>query len=103
MVLRNYGWTNAPSPNENITMVLSNKMVQAMLAVDQVQYDPMRSSALYPVSGSAEDWFYVKAGMHGFVLELRDQGRYGFLLPASQIIPTGKELFAAITTALQNL
>jgi len=103
MILRNYGWTSSPSPNELICAPLSNKMVAAMQAVDKIEYTAVRSSGLYPVSGSAEDWMYVKAGMHGFVMELRDKGRHGFQLPASQIIPTGKELFAAVMVALQNL
>ena len=33
---------------------------------------------------------------YAFALELRDTGRYGFLLPANQIIPTGIETFAAV-------
>ena len=36
--------------------------------------------------------------MPGFTIELRDHGEYGFLLPAKFIIPTGKELLAAVKT-----
>lgn len=38
------------------------------------------------------DW--VKANYKvpiSYTYELRDKGKYGFLLPANQIIPTGKE------------
>lgn len=60
----------------------------------------MLSSGLYPSSGSAEDWLYVKAGIPGFVLEMRDKGEYGFNLPRVQIKPTGLELFAGVITAI---
>ena len=60
----------------------------------------MLSAALYPTSGGAEDWMYVKAGIPGIVIELRDQGQHGFLLPASQIIPTGTELYEGIVQAV---
>ena len=48
-------------------------------------------------SGSTKDWAYGFLGVkYAFALELRDTGRYGFALPANQIMPTGMETFAAI-------
>lgn len=48
-------------------------------------------------SGGTKDWTYGVLGVkYSYALELRDQGRYGFALPANQIIPTGLETFAAI-------
>ena len=32
---------------------------------------------------------------YGFTIELRDTGRYGFQLPASEIIPSGQEMIPA--------
>ena len=43
-------------------------------------------------TGSSLDW--VKSNFKipiAYTYELRDQGKYGFLLPASQIIPTAQE------------
>ena len=34
----------------------------------------------------------------GSGVELRDTGRYGFILPADQIVPSGEETWAAVTT-----
>ena len=34
-------------------------------------------------------------------MELRDTGRYGFLLPPEEIIPSGEEMFAGVV-ALAN-
>ena len=48
-------------------------------------------------SGATKDWAYGVLGVrYAFALELRDTGRYGFMLPANQIMPTGIETFAAI-------
>lgn len=45
----------------------------------------------------------AKAGMVGFTIELRDTGDFGFALPASQIIPVGEEIWAAIKFYIQFL
>jgi hypothetical protein len=38
------------------------------------------------------DYFYDEGGvMYSMTLELRDKGSFGFLLPASEIIPSGQE------------
>ena len=48
-------------------------------------------------TGSTGDWASGVLGVkYSYALELRDKGRYGFLLPANQIIPTGHETFAAM-------
>lgn len=48
-------------------------------------------------TGSTGDWASGVLGVkYSYALELRDKGRYGFLLPANQIIPTGIETFAAM-------
>lgn len=52
---------------------------------------------LYPASGGSDDWAKGKMGIkYSYTLELRDSGRYGFVLPASFIQPTAKEAYAAV-------
>ena len=48
-------------------------------------------------SGSSADWTYGKAGIKfSYGVELRDKGKYGFLLPEDQILPSGKETLQAL-------
>jgi len=52
---------------------------------------------LYTSSGSSVDWMKAVGGVkYSYALELRDAGRFGFILPASQIRATGEETWAAI-------
>lgn len=55
------------------------------------------AKVIYPASGSLTDWVYDSAGIkYSFAAELRDTGKFGFLLPTDQIIPTCQEFWAAI-------
>lgn len=55
-------------------------------------------------TGSSDDWAKGKAGIkYSYTVELRDKGRYGFLLPSTQIIPTGRETFAAIKAIVKSI
>lgn len=88
-------------PDDNGEMMRVSKIaVKALyMAGYNTRYkDPGPSSiVIYANSGSTKDWAYGVLGVrYSFALELRDTGRYGFLLPANQIMPTGTETFAAI-------
>jgi len=55
-------------------------------------------------TGGTMDWVTATLGVtYSYGLELRDTGRYGFMLPANQIIPTGIETFAAIKTMVAEM
>jgi len=59
-------------------------------------YGPI-SETLYTASGGSVDWAYGYLGVvYSYTPELRDTGSYGFLLPASQIQPSGEETNAAL-------
>ena len=56
------------------------------------------SRRLYPVSGISQDWAKAVAGVkYSYSFELRDKGKYGLLLPASQIEQSGKEILEGVT------
>jgi len=66
------------------------------------QYGPI-SRVLYLASGGSVDWAYGELGVvHSYTPELRDTGSYGFLLPASQIRPSGEETNAALLVWAQR-
>ena len=55
-------------------------------------------------SGGSKDYTYGELGIkYSFALELRDRGRYGFMLPANQIVPTGIETFEGIKVMAREM
>ncbi|XP_013782742.1 carboxypeptidase B-like [Limulus polyphemus] len=100
-----YGYTTAKVPNYNNLMRISQAAVDAIYRVHGTSYEygPI-TTGLYKVSGSSLDWSYDKADVKiGFALELRDTGRYGFLLPKEQIIPTAEETWAGIQASIRAI
>ncbi|WAR12863.1 CBPA1-like protein, partial [Mya arenaria] len=52
---------------------------------------------MYGTNGSSADWVYGKLKVpFSYAVELRDTGKYGFLLPEDQILPTGHETLEAV-------
>ena len=46
-----------------------------------------------PATGGSEDFGYKSLGVkYSYVVELRDEGEYGFILPANQIQPVSEEM-----------
>jgi hypothetical protein len=84
--------------------LVADMMSDLIYEVNGVRYTSQKSIGLYPTTGSADDWFYgedatsTNGGYRapGYTIELRDTGRYGFLLPPDQIIPTGEEIMPAV-------
>jgi hypothetical protein len=55
-------------------------------------------------TGGSMDWAKSELNVpYTFEWELRDQGRYGFLLPADQIVPTALETLDSIITILLDV
>lgn len=54
------------------------------------------ATTLYPAAGGSDDWAKGVANIkYAYTIELRDTGRYGFILPAQYIVTSGKEALAA--------
>ncbi|KAI9333208.1 putative carboxypeptidase precursor [Zopfochytrium polystomum] len=96
LVLRSWGWTSTPSKNEAVLKKLGDGMASAIKTNSGKSYTSEPGAGLYPASGCTDDWMTAKAKMSGWTIELRDTGSYGFKLPASQIVPTGDEIWAAM-------
>lgn len=76
-------------------------MSSAIREKTSTSYRSLLGTDLYITTSAHDDWFYDKADMLGFTIELRDGGRHGFLLPRQQIRPTGMELTEAILQAAE--
>lgn len=61
-------------------------------------------NTLYPASGGSDDWARGEMKIkYAYTVELRDSGRNGFVLPASQIQPTGREAFIFVDTVAKAI
>jgi len=98
-----YGWSPAPPPNAAALATLGNMAVASIYSVYGTVFDYGQIyEIIYPASGSSADWGYDEAGIqYTYGIELRDTGEYGFLLPASEIVPQGEEIWASLLTTAQ--
>ncbi|XP_072048178.1 carboxypeptidase B-like [Amphiura filiformis] len=85
--------------------VAATKFSDGLKAVYGTEYTVGPSArTLYAASGCSVDWGYATLGAkYSYVVELRDTGRYGFLLPANQIEPSGIETYAAVKAYLGHM
>jgi len=55
-------------------------------------------------SGGLGDWARGVAGInYSFEIELRDRGRYGFLLPVNYTEPVGEEMWSAVKVLASHI
>jgi len=93
-----YDYLSRPD-NYDELYALGEDMVSAIAAVYGKSYTMGQGKdVLYPAAGGSDDWAYDKMKAMGndaplsYTYELRDQGRYGFVLPANQIKPNCEEI-----------
>lgn len=98
LMLRPWGKSTSPSPDENKLAALGGKMCDAIRSVHRVNYQNIRSSGLYPASGIMCDEFYEYHKQMGYTVELRPTqwGGGGFNPPPTQILPTAEENWKAL-------
>jgi len=75
----------------------------ALYKVHGTVFDPINSADLYPAAGASDDWYMSEGSRFVFTTELRDTGRYGFVLPKDQIIPSGEEMWAGFETVVNKI
>ncbi|XP_059113495.1 carboxypeptidase A5 isoform X1 [Peromyscus eremicus] len=103
MVMYPYGHSLEPVPNHEELFNLAKDTVKALHKVHGIEYIfGSISTTLYTASGITVDWAYDSGIKYAFSFELRDTGQYGFLLPASQIVPTAQETWMAIRTIMKH-
>jgi murein tripeptide amidase MpaA len=101
-----YGYTCTKLAPKNAELqALARGAVAAIKAVHGVSFDygPI-CTTIYPATGSSVDYVNDVVGAdYTFTSELRDTGNYGFVLPASQIVPSGEEAYAGVRYLLLNM
>jgi hypothetical protein len=105
LVLRPYGWTSAPCPNEAALRTMGTAYADAVRAYSGFVYTSQTAYALYVTTGSASDYFYstsltsTNGGFHvaAYTVELRPTSDPpGFILPPAQIKPCGQENYQGV-------
>ncbi|XP_055974411.1 carboxypeptidase A5 [Sorex fumeus] len=103
MLMYPYGRSLEPVSNYKELYNLAKDAVQALRAVHGIDYlYGSISTTLYVASGITVDWAYDSGIKYSFSFELRDTGRFGFLLPATQIIPTAQETWMALLSIMEH-
>jgi len=100
-----YGYDyNAYPDNYKEIEQLAIDASDALFQVHGTVFDPINSADLYPAAGASDDWYKGVLGTRfSFTTELRDTGRYGFVLPPNQIIPSGEEMWAGFEVVIKKL
>uniref|UniRef100_A0A9L0IIM5 Carboxypeptidase A1 n=2 Tax=Equus asinus TaxID=9793 RepID=A0A9L0IIM5_EQUAS len=102
LLLYPYGYKKAAVADQKELDEVAKSAVAALTSLygTKFQYGSIYTT-IYQASGSSIDWAYNQGIKYSFSFELRDTGRNGFLLPASQIIPTAEETWLALQTILE--
>eukprot|EP01012_Entosiphon_sulcatum_P054282 TRINITY_DN7493_c0_g1_i1.p1 TRINITY_DN7493_c0_g1~~TRINITY_DN7493_c0_g1_i1.p1 ORF type:complete len:419 (-),score=88.92 TRINITY_DN7493_c0_g1_i1:59-1279(-) len=100
LILRAWGWTRTNTPDETALAGLGNQIRLSIAKPYGTAFTNQKSIDLYVTDGTASDWFYDPVdganSKWSYTIELRDTGRYGFVLPPDQITPSGIETFLGI-------
>jgi carboxypeptidase A4 len=102
-----YPWgydRKVPADHQELNRV-GKECAAAMKAVDQKVYTVgPAGSTLYPAAGGSDDWAKGDLKLkYAYTVELRDEGRYGFILPANQITKSGEESLAFLKVLAKNV
>ncbi|CAL8070156.1 unnamed protein product [Orchesella dallaii] len=104
-ILIPFGHNNDRIPQYNTFMRIGNAAAAAHAERNGTVFTPGNVvDLLYVASGETFDW--VK-GVHNtnltYIYELRDKGRYGFLLPPTQIVDTAEEFKDGLKVIINEL
>ncbi|OQV13966.1 putative Carboxypeptidase B2 [Hypsibius exemplaris] len=98
VILSPFGHSSGKSPDYAHHTAVMKAGVDAIKTTSGYNYNyGSIYDAMYAASGSSIDYIYSSLGVkNAYVIELRDTGKYGFVLPQKEILPTCKEAIAAI-------
>lgn len=99
-----YGYKCTKADDFDELNEVAQKATQSLKSLHGTKYKvgPI-CSVIYQASGGSIDWSYDSGIKYSFAFELRDTGRYGFLLPAKQILPTAEETWLGLKTIMEHV
>ncbi|XP_069618170.1 carboxypeptidase A1-like isoform X2 [Ranitomeya imitator] len=104
MLLFPYGYTTNLAPDHEELMELAKQTSASLASLHGTQYTYGTTIAtIYRADGTTTDWAYNNGIKYSYTFELRDTGKYGFLLPAEQIVPTAEETWLALMTIMEHV
>ncbi|XP_072264001.1 carboxypeptidase B-like [Pyxicephalus adspersus] len=97
MLLFPYSYTHKLANDYDELFTLAEGAVNALSSLygTQYTYGP-GGKTIYLSSGGSDDWAYDTGVKYSFTFELRDTGKYGFILPESEIVETCEETMLAV-------
>ncbi|XP_036378159.1 carboxypeptidase B [Megalops cyprinoides] len=97
LLLFPYSYTYQLAEHHSELMSVAEGAAKALRSLYGTRYTSGPGAAtIYPAAGGSDDWAYDLGVKYSYTFELRDTGRYGFLLPESQIKPTCEETMLAV-------
>ncbi|XP_039449443.1 zinc carboxypeptidase A 1-like [Culex pipiens pallens] len=106
LLLYPYGHTGEHTPNHDDLTEIAEATITSLAKRYGTHYTYGNVyDAIYPASGSSVDWAYGTQDVKiAYTYELRpsDDSWDGFVLPPSQIIPTGEETLDSLVTLLEE-
>ncbi|XP_077117134.1 carboxypeptidase A1-like [Ranitomeya variabilis] len=104
MLLFPYGYTTNLAPDHEELMELAKQTAVSLASLHGTRYTYGTTIAtIYRADGTTTDWAYNNGIKYSYTFELRDTGKYGFLLPAEQIVPTAEETWLALMTIMEHV
>nr|XP_003229181.2 PREDICTED: carboxypeptidase A1 [Anolis carolinensis] len=103
LLLYPFGYTRTAAADKAELDAVAKKAVDALASLHGTKYKyGSIITTIYQASGGTIDWTYEQGIKYSYTFELRDTGRYGFLLPASQIIPTAEETWLGLMVIMEH-
>jgi len=105
MIFTPWGYDDVAIDDKEDLMLVANNAAKALHSVHGTEYQTGSSpELLYAAAGGSEDFAKGIAEIKfAYCYELRDTGKQGFILPPSQIIPSGQETFAAVKSMVKDV
>ncbi|GAB0100028.1 zinc carboxypeptidase-like [Sergentomyia squamirostris] len=103
LLLFPWSYTNNPSMHDADLRQIGQVTAAKLKESYQTEYTVQTFYDLYISTGTSIDWSYGDAGIIvSYTYEFRDNGTYGFVLPASEIIPNSIEVLESMVALLDE-